>query len=217
MTADPAASPLDHLPAEQLVPSLVEILGPDRVHVLKGLTYKQQRFVEEYGVDLNATQACIRAGYSRNSAKDQGYENLRKPAIVDAITAVLADRSEKTTVNRSWVMAQLVDVHEQTKIETSAAQRAIRLRALEMIGKHVDVRAFRAGLGFSNDGLDDDGRSIWDLSKLSDGPLSSDYNGLSEFEVFERLLAKISIVGPHAGGAGGEAPAEAFGEDSVSP
>ena len=50
------------------------------------LTPKQQRFVEEYLIDLNATQAAIRAGYSNKTAGQVGYENLRKPEIQQAVT-----------------------------------------------------------------------------------------------------------------------------------
>jgi phage terminase small subunit len=58
------------------------------------LTPKQTRFVEEYLVDLNATQAAIRTGYSRGSAEQQAYENLRKPEIAQAITAGKARQLE---------------------------------------------------------------------------------------------------------------------------
>lgn len=56
------------------------------------LTPKQARFVEEYLVDLNGTQAAIRAGYSRDSAAVIAYENLRKPQIAAAIDRALAER-----------------------------------------------------------------------------------------------------------------------------
>ena len=49
------------------------------------LTPKQQRFVEEYLIDLNATQAAIRAGYSKHTAHSIGHENLSKPEIVAAL------------------------------------------------------------------------------------------------------------------------------------
>lgn len=49
------------------------------------LTDKQRRFVEEYLVDLNATQAAIRAGYSKKTAGQIGDENLRKPEIAKAV------------------------------------------------------------------------------------------------------------------------------------
>lgn len=51
----------------------------------KELTVKQKRFIEEYTIDFNATQAAIRAGYSENTASVIGHENLRKPNISEAI------------------------------------------------------------------------------------------------------------------------------------
>ena len=51
------------------------------------LTPKQAKFVQEYLIDLNATQAAIRAGYSPKRADEQGYENLRKPEIQTALAA----------------------------------------------------------------------------------------------------------------------------------
>ena len=50
-----------------------------------GLTARQQRFVDEYLVDLNATQAAIRAGYSKKTAKSVGHENLTKPDVKAAV------------------------------------------------------------------------------------------------------------------------------------
>ncbi len=52
---------------------------------MANLTAKQQRFVDEYLIDLNATQAAIRAGYSPKSAYSIGQENLKKPEIQEAI------------------------------------------------------------------------------------------------------------------------------------
>jgi phage terminase small subunit len=49
------------------------------------LTNKQKAFIDEYLVDFNATQAAIRAGYSEKSAYSIGWENLRKPEIIEAI------------------------------------------------------------------------------------------------------------------------------------
>ena len=55
------------------------------------MTEKQRRFVEEYLIDLNATQAAIRAGYSPDSARDIGCENLTKPNIKAAIDRAMAE------------------------------------------------------------------------------------------------------------------------------
>ena len=57
------------------------------------LTPKQARFVEEYLIDLNATQAAIRARYSEKTAKSAGHENLTKPDIQAAITEAMQLRS----------------------------------------------------------------------------------------------------------------------------
>ena len=71
------------------------------------LTAKQQRFVEEYLVDLNATQAAIRAGYSQKTARDIGCENLTKPNIASAITEKMKALSERTEITVDDVVKEL--------------------------------------------------------------------------------------------------------------
>jgi phage terminase small subunit len=68
------------------------------------LTAKQQRFVEEYLVDLNATQAAIRAGYSARTARQIGDENLSKPDIAAAIAERTAAISEKLGITQEQVL-----------------------------------------------------------------------------------------------------------------
>lgn len=60
----------------------------------RGLTDKQKRFVEEYLIDLNATQAAIRAGYSKNRASELGYQLLQKTTVQQAIEAAQNKRAE---------------------------------------------------------------------------------------------------------------------------
>ena len=74
------------------------------------MTKKQKRFVEEYLIDLNATQAAIRAGYSPHTAKDIGCENLAKPNIAAAISQAMADRSKRTGVNQDRVVQELAKI-----------------------------------------------------------------------------------------------------------
>ncbi len=74
------------------------------------LTAKQKRFVEEYLIDLNATQAAIRAGYSPNSARDIGSENLTKPHIRARIDEALAERSKRTGINADRVVRELARI-----------------------------------------------------------------------------------------------------------
>ncbi len=74
------------------------------------LTPKQLRFVEEYLIDLNATQAAIRAGYSKDSARVIGSENLTKSEILDAISRRQKERSEKAETTAADVMAELAKI-----------------------------------------------------------------------------------------------------------
>ena len=71
------------------------------------LTAKQDRFVAEYLIDLNATQAAIRAGYSEKTAKQMGTENLAKPAIAAAIAAGQAERAERTEITQDYVLTTI--------------------------------------------------------------------------------------------------------------
>lgn len=72
------------------------------------LTDKQKRFVEEYLIDLNATQACIRAGYSQKNAKQIGSELLDKTRL--QIDSALAERSKRTGMNQDRVVQELARI-----------------------------------------------------------------------------------------------------------
>ena len=70
------------------------------------LTEKQQRFVDEYLIDLNATQAAIRAGYSAKTANEQGCQNLAKQAIAEK----MAERSKRTGINQDRIVLELAKI-----------------------------------------------------------------------------------------------------------
>ena len=74
------------------------------------MTQKQKRFIEEYLIDLNATQAAIRAGYSPDTAKAIGSENLTKPDIRAQIDRAMAERSKRTGVNAERVVQELAKI-----------------------------------------------------------------------------------------------------------
>lgn len=74
------------------------------------MTKKQKLFCEEYLIDLNATQAAIRAGYSPETAGAIGAENLKKPQIQKAIAKAMADRSRRTGVNADRVVMELAKI-----------------------------------------------------------------------------------------------------------
>lgn len=74
---------------------------------MSGLTGKQRRFVAEYGVDLNATRAAIRAGYSEKTAYSIGQENLKKPEIAKAIENAERERLQRIGVRAEKVLEEL--------------------------------------------------------------------------------------------------------------
>ena len=74
------------------------------------LTAKQQKFVEEYLIDLNATQAAIRAGYSVKTADVIGYQLLQKTSVQEAIAKAMAERSRRTGVNQDRVVLELAKI-----------------------------------------------------------------------------------------------------------
>lgn len=74
------------------------------------LTEKQQRFIDEYLIDLNATQAAIRAGYSVKTAREQASQNLTKLNIQQAISEKMAERSKRTGVNQDRVVMELAKI-----------------------------------------------------------------------------------------------------------
>ena len=73
-------------------------------------TRKQKLFVQEYLIDLNATQAAIRAGYSPESAADIGSENLRKPDICASIDKAMAERSRRLGLNQDRILMELAKI-----------------------------------------------------------------------------------------------------------
>lgn len=74
-----------------------------------GLTDKQFRFCEEYMVDLNATQAAIRAGYSKKTSMEQGYQLLHKTSVLSQITDLKKEASEKIKITEEEILEELLN------------------------------------------------------------------------------------------------------------
>jgi phage terminase small subunit len=115
---------------------------------MKLITPKQEAFVREYLVDLNATKAAIRAGYSPKTAAQTGAENLTKPVIQARIEAAMEERAQKVEVTAEQVLARLwLEANRQGK----GASHAARIRALELVGRHVGLK-FTEGLELGGPG-----------------------------------------------------------------
>lgn len=121
------------------------------------LTAKQQRFCDEYLIDLNATQAAIRAGYSKRSARQIADKNMSKDYIREYIDKRLAEKETELIANQDEVLKYLTSVlrgeSQSTEIvvegvgEGCSEARTIqkepsekdRLKAAELLGKRYGI------------------------------------------------------------------------------
>lgn len=135
----------------------------------KPLTPKQAMFVKEYLIDLNGTQAAIRAGYSEKTAQEQSSRLLSNVIVKAAIDSALQERQERTEINADWVLKQAVKLHERCMQEVEPLtdkkgnhihsedgrplyvfNAAGAAKALELAGKHVVVQAFNEKISLSS-------------------------------------------------------------------
>ncbi len=134
----------------------------------KKLTDKQEMFCREYLLDLNATQAAIRAGYSEKTANRTATKLLSKAVIQDLISELKSERSERVGIDADWVLKSAKRVFERcmqdepilnsggepVMVKTQNGELACAYKfdssgankSLELIGKHVDVQAFKERL-----------------------------------------------------------------------
>jgi phage terminase small subunit len=116
------------------------------------LTDKQKRFCEEYIIDLNATQAAIRAGYSEKTANEQASRLLANVNVSDYVATLQKNISDKLQIDAEWVLKRFKDISDRSmqaepvlvlqdgqwvesgeyKYDSSGANKAT-----EMIGKHI--------------------------------------------------------------------------------
>lgn len=100
------------------------------------LTDRQARFCEEYLIDLNATQAAIRAGYSEKTANRIASELLSKLDIQEKITELKAERAKRTEMTQDSVIQELAAV---ARAEVKGVRAVDKLKALELLGKHLGM------------------------------------------------------------------------------
>jgi len=110
------------------------------------LTPKQARFVEEYLIDLNATQAAIRAGYSIRTAEQLGFQLLQKTSVKEQIQAAMDKRSAVVGLTAADVLRDIDLVKADAMRKTYdkegnevMANHAAALKALELQGKHLKM------------------------------------------------------------------------------
>ena len=156
------------------------------------LTAKQQRFIVEYLIDLNAAQAAIRAGYAVKGAKDQAYQLMQRPEVVAAIKEAIEARNQRTQVDADYVLNRLTEIDQMDLLDILDDDMSIKplskwpkvwrqslsgfdiaemfegvgkerdlvglmkkikwpdkVKNLELLGKHVNVNAFRENVNHS--------------------------------------------------------------------
>lgn len=103
------------------------------------LTERQKRFCEEYLIDLNATQAAVRAGYRKKNARSTAAENLTKPNIQLYLQQLMQERSERTGITSDFVLEEL----RRIALADTEITGKEKMKALELLGKHLGL--FSAG------------------------------------------------------------------------
>ena len=100
---------------------------------------KQKRFCEEYLIDLNATQAAVRAGYAPKTAYSQGQRLLKDVEIAETITKLKSMQSKRTGITADRVLEELAKLGFSPMDECESFKASDKLRALELIGKHIGM------------------------------------------------------------------------------
>jgi hypothetical protein len=115
------------------------------------MTPRQQRFVNEYLVDLNATQAAVRAGYSARTANEQGARLLANASVAATIRSAEHVRSERVRITQEDVLRGL---HREATLIGAGSSHAARVSAWGLLGKHLGMFIER------RQQLGDDGRPV---------------------------------------------------------
>jgi phage terminase small subunit len=98
------------------------------------LSAKQERFVQEYLVDLNASAAILRAGYQSKNPDVDGYKLLVSPSIAILVEKAMEERSKRTGITAEYVLNGIRDIADRQGIKENDT-----LKAFELLGKHLKL------------------------------------------------------------------------------
>lgn len=132
------------------------------------LSDKQRRFVHEYLIDMNGAQAAIRAGYSPKAAKEQAARLLTKANVAQAVAEGMEQKAAELGIDARWVLQEAVSVYREARQE---GDRSAALKSLDLVGKHVDVAAFKERV--EHTGKDGGPIDVRNLSNLTDAQLEA--------------------------------------------
>jgi phage terminase small subunit len=104
--------------------------------VIDSLSEKQKRFCEEFLVDLNATQAAVRAGYSGKYPNRQAFQLMENPAVRLTIDALRAERAKGTDVTKDFVLR---GIEKTIRLAEEAGNLSALLRGYELLARHLGM------------------------------------------------------------------------------
>lgn len=144
----------------------------------RGLTPKQERFVQEYLKDLNATQACIRAGYSAKTADRIGPELLGKTCVAAAIEKAKKSRSKRLDITLDRVLLELA------RVAFADTGKAVRVQDGMVIAEDTNS-------------LDDDTRAaIAEISPTQNGPKVRLHDKVAALKIIKEHLSQERATDP---------------------
>lgn len=100
---------------------------------------KHKRFVQEYLIDLNATKAAERAGYSPKSAHVTACRLLKDAKVAAAIEQATAKRVERTQITQDYVLSTIQDTVERCRMGGDGFEPPSVLKGCELLGKHLKM------------------------------------------------------------------------------
>lgn len=112
-----------------------------KVVEMPALTPKQKKFIEEYLVDLNATQAAIRAGYSPKTARASAARNMKDVNIQAALQKARERQKARTEITADMVLKELLAIatDRADDMTNSRLKYSNKIKALELLGKHLGL------------------------------------------------------------------------------
>jgi phage terminase small subunit len=170
------------------------------------MTPKQERFVEEYLVDLNATQAAIRAGYSERTAYEISHQNLRKVEVQEALQTAFAARSKRVEIDQDWVVRRLARIADLDLRKLFAEDGTLRpvhelpedvagaISSVHVVKRKGAAEEYRVRLPDRIRALDLLGRHLGmfrDRVEVTGRGLEPVLPGLTDEELLERFMAKV--------------------------
>lgn len=152
------------------------------------LTPKQEAFCREYLVDLDATKAAIRAGYSKKTAGQLGHQQLKKTSVAQRIQQLRNEQQKRVEVTADYVLTTIIDTIERCRQAEPVFDREGKptgeykfdssavLKGSELLGKHLAMWTEKR-----------------EVTGKDGGPIQVD--GMSDEELDARIKAKMSELG----------------------